>query len=237
MGSYYAMAQMFAIVSAAFIGVLIFAGIASIVITVIVYRKNITPYVDKTLSIKDKSTWGPFWRFENLLVDKVLKALYIFNSVCIALACALMLLVIIVASFMAMGSDIGTGFLALFLGIIAMVAIFLVLEFLNRISYELVIMFINLCQNISDIRKKYVGAPSLTPKRVVAPIGASVAGAINKATEQAAAYQQAPTAPTAPAQPQDAPEPQDAPGTWTCPECGKTGNVGNFCGGCGHAKP
>ena len=24
---------------------------------------------------------------------------------------------------------------------------------------------------------------------------------------------------------------------WTCPDCGHTGNTGNFCGGCGHPKP
>ena len=25
--------------------------------------------------------------------------------------------------------------------------------------------------------------------------------------------------------------------TWDCPECGKTGNTGNFCGGCAHPAP
>ena len=30
---------------------------------------------------------------------------------------------------------------------------------------------------------------------------------------------------------------QEASGTWTCEECGKTGNTGNFCDDCGAKKP
>lgn len=27
------------------------------------------------------------------------------------------------------------------------------------------------------------------------------------------------------------------PAAWNCPECGRSGNTGNYCGGCGHPAP
>ena len=74
-------------------------------------------------------------------------------------------------------------------------------------------------------------------------IGEKVENAVNngidKVTGKKQQGKQTETAqPAEPAQ-QSAPEVQAAPaqGGWTCPDCGKTGNTGEFCEDCGAKKP
>ena len=63
------------------------AFIASIVLTVMGYKKYVGD--DGGLSridVRDQRTWGPFLRFDTLIIDKVLKALYVFNAIFFALS-------------------------------------------------------------------------------------------------------------------------------------------------------
>lgn len=196
---------------------LVIAFIAAIVLTVIVYREYISGYGSKTVSFKDKSTWGPFFRFETFLVDKVLKALYIFAAIFTATAaCAGVIIAIIAAA--GVGSYNGSyGIAAFFTILLSDVVSFIIFEFLARIGYELQIMFITLCQNTTAIRNKVVGVqvdtrPNRPVSRWAMPRQAP-AVPVNGAPYNAA--QAAPTSPqaqpVAPTAPQTAPAPAAGP--------------------------
>ena len=59
---------------------LVVAIIVTIVGTVMIYRQYVSNGEKPAFSFKDKSTWGPFFQFDSLIVDKLLKALYILSA-------------------------------------------------------------------------------------------------------------------------------------------------------------
>ena len=64
-----------------FVTLVVIGFIAAIVLAVVVYRKYASDGNEQPLSFKDKSTWGPFLRFDKLVIDKILRALYIFCAI------------------------------------------------------------------------------------------------------------------------------------------------------------
>ena len=63
------------------------AFVAAIVVTVLLYRKFIaSANVHKLPGVKHD--WGPFFRFEHLIIENILKVLYIFAACLIAFECA-----------------------------------------------------------------------------------------------------------------------------------------------------
>ena len=120
------------------------AFIAAIVVTVIFYRKFISvDNVYKTPGVK--GDWGPFFRFEHLIIENILKVLYIFTASLIAFECDAS----IITSFFGFMYDAG----AAFGGIIFFLILFVVLEIINRLWFEFSLLTVLIWKNTSAIRK------------------------------------------------------------------------------------
>lgn len=142
------------------VGVLlsVVAFIASIVVAVILYRKYIsTRPASSAPGIK--RDWGPFFRFESLIIENILKALYIFVAVLIAFECAADILV----SFFSLINNPG-GALA---GIVVTIIVCIVFEVLNRLGFELTMMTILIWKNTAVIRQSLTGETNFSSPQVV----------------------------------------------------------------------
>ncbi|MDY4014993.1 DUF4282 domain-containing protein, partial [Parafannyhessea umbonata] len=134
-------------------GVLMFiAFIAAIVLTVMGYKRFVSDKNELHLSFKDKKSWGPFLRFDILLIDKILKALYIFNALFVLFACASVAL-----------SSLSFGFGAFLGSLVGMALLCIVLEILLRVGYEFAILNVMIARNTSDIRRKLFSDASSAP--------------------------------------------------------------------------
>ena len=69
-----------------FVTLLVIAFIAAIVLAVAGYRKYVSDGTEQPFRLKDPGTWGPFLRFDKLVIDKILKALYIFCAIFTAMS-------------------------------------------------------------------------------------------------------------------------------------------------------
>ncbi|MST60392.1 zinc-ribbon domain-containing protein [Parafannyhessea umbonata] len=228
-------------------GVLMFiAFIAAIVLTVMGYKRFISDKNELHLSFKDKESWGPFLRFDILLIDKILKALYIFNALFVLFACASVAL-----------SSLSFGFGAFLGSLVGMALLCIVLEILLRVGYEFAILNVMIARNTSDIRRKLFSdassapatpAPAPTPSPApVAPVAPAPAPESAPApapepvsTPEPDAFETAPTtvldrSNQAPADPAPVAPTEVAPKASFCPNCGAPVEPGDhFCGECGH---
>ena len=118
------------------------AFIASIVLTVILYRRYARVPGSRLVNLTDKSTWGPFLRFETLLIERILKVLYIFNMIFIPLA----LLAGALSSF-AMGFGVGMA------ALVGAIVIALLAEIGIRLVYEAIMLNVVIARNTSDIKR------------------------------------------------------------------------------------
>ena len=211
---------------------LLVAFIAAIVLTVIIYKRYVGS-VGGGLRIdpRDQRTWGPFLNFDTLIIDKVLKALYIFNAIFLAFALCVLAIGMLFEGF-------GQFMAFLCVAVIALVAG----ELLLRLGYELIMMTIVIARNTSAIKRKLCqdevadedGISSLTPAYVYVPPVA----------------EPAPTpapdpAPTPAPEPVAAPEPAAEPApvapinelgaaVSSCPQCGAAVTSSDkFCSVCG----
>ncbi len=125
--------------------ILIFiAFIAAVVVTVILYKKYIaTDNIYKNPHIKND--WGPFFRFEHLVIENTLKVLYIFTTSLIAFISA----AFIITAFTTIGYDAGGAFGS----ILFIVIVCFVLEILNRLGFEFSLLTVLIWKNTSAIRK------------------------------------------------------------------------------------
>ena len=239
-------------------GVLMFiAFIAAIVLTVMGYKRFISDKNELHLSFKDKESWGPFLRFDILLIDKILKALYIFSALLVLFGCAAGAL-----------SSLSFGFGAFLASLVGMALLCILLEILLRVGYEFAMLNVMIARNTSDIRRKLFSDASAAPAAPTAPAPAPapVAPAPVVPVAPAApapAPEAAPEAPVAP-EPEPAPTPEPdafetapttvldrsdqapadpapvaptevAPKASFCPNCGAPVEPGDhFCGACGH---
>ena len=126
---------------------IVIAFIAAIIVAVLGYKKYVTGPDEARINIKDQATWGPFLRFDSLLIDKIVKALYLFNALFIAFA---YVAVVIGSIYDGFGAFLGTlifGFLAL-----------VVVELLVRVLHESIMLSVIVARNTSDI-KRMMGGP------------------------------------------------------------------------------
>ncbi|MBR3385672.1 MAG: DUF4282 domain-containing protein [Atopobiaceae bacterium] len=153
------------------------AFIASIVLTVILYRRYARVPGSRLVNLTDKSTWGPFLRFETLLIERILKVLYIFSMVFVPLA----LLAGALSSF-AMGFGVGMA------ALVGAIVVTVLAEVGIRLVYEAIMLNVVIARNTSDI-KRAMGiadpmdadgisspAPNMTPTSATAT-NCSVCGA------------------------------------------------------------
>ena len=120
------------------------AFIASIVLTVIGYKRFVIGS-DSKLNIdpRDQRTWGPFLNFDTLIIDRVIKALYMFNAIFLALATV----VGVIAALFA-------GFEEFLLAVLGGAILLAVGELLLRLFYELVMMTVVIARNTSAIKRE-----------------------------------------------------------------------------------
>ena len=190
------------------------AFIASIVLTVIGYKRFVIGS-DSKLNIdpRDQRTWGPFLNFDTLIIDRVIKALYMFNAIFLALATV----VGVIAALFA-------GFEEFLLAVLGGAILLAVGELLLRLFYELVMMTVGIARNTSAIKRELCkdevadadGISSLTPAPVPEPAVFSV------------------VAPEPEPEPEPEPAPAPEPVAPTCPQCGATVSPDDkFCTSCG----
>lgn len=135
---------------------MVLAFIAAIVVTVLLYRKFISS--QKPIKVPGaKYNWAPFFRFENLIVEKILQALFIFTACLIAFESAASIITSIVSIAM---YPYGAG--AALTSIIAALIVCVVLEVINRVGFEFSIMTVLICKNTTAIRAKVCGDASQT---------------------------------------------------------------------------
>lgn len=210
-------------------GVLMFiAFIAAIVLTVMGYKRFVSDKNELHLSFKDKESWGPFLRFDILLIDKILKALYIFC----AIFTALFFLAIVLASLV-------DGIVAFLVSLIMCAILCLITELLERVTFESVMLSVIVTRNTNDIKEMLRNRPaSQLPPAEADPVPpVEPVAPAEKAPEPPAPKASAPQPPEPePAEAPEAPEPSEptphAPSF--CPECGTPVEPGShFCRECG----
>lgn len=137
------------------------AFVAAIVVTVLLYRKFIsTDNIHKVPGVKHD--WGPFFRFEHLIIENILKVLYIFAACLIAFECAAS----IITSLLSIMYDPG----AAFAGIIVMLIVCVVLEVINRLWFEFSLLTVLIWKNTSAIRKSVSGSDGISSDQYNAPV-------------------------------------------------------------------
>ncbi len=122
------------------------AFVAAIVVTVLLYRRFVS---EGTSSVSGKRDWRPFFRFETLLIDKILKALYIFVASLIAFESAAGM---IASLCLIIVNPIGALF-----GIILIAIVCIVFEVLNRLAFEQTMLLILIWRNSAELRNGLVG--------------------------------------------------------------------------------
>ena len=193
------------------------AFIASIVLTVMGYKRFIGTTTTLRVDPRDQRTWGPFLNFDTLIIDKVLKALYMFNAIFLALATVVGVIALLSQGFGAFVAGIIGGAIAIIVG-----------ELILRLTYELIMMTIVIARNTSEIKRAMVGGEvadadgisSLTSEPAPAYAAAAPQSAPAPAEPAYTYVPPAPVAPVAPVEPiaAPAPEPVAAPEPAPMPE-------------------
>lgn len=207
--------------STAMLVLMVIAFIASIVITVFGYRMFVRTSADQRFSITDQTTWGPFFNFDVLLIEKIMKALYLFSASFTALSSLAVLI-----------GMLFTGIpVSVFLVMLIVVPIAVILqEVLIRVLYESVMLKIITTRNTTEIRNMMNGGAPTTPAMPTTPGSFTPNAGFGAAPK--AAPQVSPQQWTSPVQQVTAP-PQ-AGGTKICPQCGnRLAASAKFCGTCG----
>ncbi len=201
--------------------------VAAIVVTVLLYRKFVS---DGTPRVSGKRDWRPFFRFETLLIDKILKAFYIFTSCLIAFE-SVAAIVAGLCSFIANPLGALVGIVLIAIGCV-------VFEVLNRLGFEQTMLMILVWRNTSDLRKGLVGDQLYGNPSASSAGSAPVANPASSTEGVSGGYPGVSSQPATPAaQPSSSNHSAASPSAWICPSCGTSNKSGSFCSQCGKRKP
>ncbi|MCH3956512.1 MAG: zinc-ribbon domain-containing protein [Olsenella sp.] len=207
-----------------FVTLLVIAFIAAIVLAVAGYRKYVNDGDQQRFSLKDSSTWGSFFRFDKLVIDKILKALYLFC----AIFTAFFFLAIVLAS-------LANGIVAFLVSLIMCAILCLIIELIERVTFESVMLSVIITRNTTDIKGMLGGRQSSQ----LSPAAPDPVAPTPEVPVQPQAAPAPESTPEVTAQPQPEPKPaggsSPAPqGVSFCPECGASVAPGShFCPECG----
>ena len=214
---------------------LLVAFIASIVLTVIIYRRFVTNKAAGGLKLKDRATWDKFFRFDSFIVDKILQVLYIFGAVSSATFTVVMILL-----------SLTGGIVAFLAALIGGALLCLLYQVMHRALFELLMLGIVTARNAISIRRmmeqdrgivstESAGGEEPAPAPTSAPVPPAPAPAAPTTAPEPPTPAPAPEPEPAPVpEPEPAPEPASAPEPGVCPACGEKNEPGShFCGNCG----
>jgi hypothetical protein len=188
---------------------LVVAFIASVVVSVIVYRNFVSTHDEPLIRIGHKETWGPFLRFERLAIDGILKALYLFFAV----NAAFCWIAIVIASIFA-------GAAAFLVAVLGGGILLVLIEIVLRLGYETRMLLVIITKNTNDLSAGLLAHSSVEQGAFPAPdlSPSSVSQDSGTVTTQGAR--------------------QDAASGWTCAKCGTTNiEAATFCRTCGTHRP
>lgn len=211
-----------------------FDGFLAFVAILLIIACIVVPIVLYVMYVGDKpkrsTKAGKFFNFDKFYLEGILKFFYIFVCVAISAGCLLGIIA---------GFFVGNAFASL-ISLLIGIVFFFVLQFLNRMGYEFVLLFVSLVSDTKAIRLKLApGGNSLNMATPGAPIAPTPVGAPTpypspqqsspQAGTAAAPYTVQNTTVGSPATPGGA---APVAASWSC-SCGHTGNTGRFCARCG----
>lgn len=130
-------------IAGAFGILMLIAFVASIVVTVMLYSRYAANRGESVINLSDRRTWGPFLRFDTLLIERILKVFYIF----LATFSAFSYVAIALSSF-AGGFGVGLGMLIG--GLITLI----VSELVLRVAFESMMLRVIIARNTSEISRQ-----------------------------------------------------------------------------------
>lgn len=205
----------------------VIAFIAAIVVTVLLYMKYISE--GKVTTQATKHDWGPFFRFESLIIEKILKVLYLFTTCLIAFEA----IASVIASFTIIVYAPGMAIT----GIITILIVCALLELLNRLGFEFTLMIVLIWKNTSDIRKAMKNSSANnTVSSTAASTSAASSSPAAGTTAPMPSIKEEITENELSKKPETASFVQSKSTSWICPQCGNTNKAGTFCSQCGTKK-
>ena len=195
------------------VGILLFIVFIAMVVCIMIM------FVSKK-STQRNSKLGQFFNFDHFHLEGLFRIL---NVICVSEITVTSIAFPLIAFVWGFNLNFGYALLFLLGGLIAGVIFFVVNQFLNRIFFECIMMFVGMPGDVRKIRRQVVGnEASDSTFEQTAPVAAP------QAAPRAAAQATAPMN----AAPVNAAAPQ---GTWNC-SCGATGITGGFCYKCGSPR-
>ena len=205
----------------------VIAFIAAIVVTVLLYMKYISE--GKVTTQATKHDWGPFFRFESLIIEKILKVLYLFTTCLIAFEA--------IASVIASFTIIVYAPRMAITGIITILIVCALLELLNRLGFEFTLMIVLIWKNTSDIRKAMKNSSANnTVSSTAASTSAASSSPAAGTTAPMPSIKEEITENELSKKPETTSFVQSKSTSWICPQCGNTNKAGTFCSQCGTKK-
>lgn len=220
--SYYGGSDVFSLLAAAggvWVALSFLAFIASIVCTVLIYKRFVSSQGHQSSSAS-KHDFGPFIRFEKFWSEKILIVLFVYNMCSIAFECAACAIALLFAIAYSPSGAI--------MGIFAVAILFVIGEVLNRLFFEFFMLIVKMWRNTQEIRVA-VSGESVDGLKTQNTEPTSVDGGFTYSGKTVASS-------AAETKPMSANGISQASDAWVCPSCGAANKTGMFCAQCGKRR-